>query len=63
MMVIGCVSALPCAFAHAHYFARFLTVMVKIIIIGINVAVVLSGSLVWWNSVQDYVVQWDLPDG
>ena len=50
MMVIGCVSALPHVFTHAHYFARYLTVTVKIRILGSNVKVALAGSLVWWDS-------------
>ena len=61
MTVIGCVSVLPRAFVHAHYFARQLTVTVKICTPGSNVAVVLTGSLVWCDSLWNYVVRWDLP--
>ena len=34
----------------AHYFARYLTVTVKICTLGSNVAVALAGSIVWWGS-------------
>ena len=50
LAVTVCVSALPRARAHAHYFARYLTVTVKIRTLGGNVAVALAGSLVWWDS-------------
>ena len=50
LALTGCVSALPCVCARAHYFARYLTVTVKICTLGINVAVAISGSLVWWDS-------------
>ena len=48
--VTGCVSAISHARAHAHYFARYLTVTVKIRTLGSNVAVALAGSLVLWGS-------------
>ena len=38
------------ALLRAHYFARYLTVRVKISTLGSNVAVALAGSLVWWGS-------------
>ena len=60
-MIIGCVSAFPRALAHAHYSLCYLLVMVKISIQGINVSVVINGSLVWWDSLQDSVVQCDFP--
>ena len=51
---LGFVSALlrvsARAHAHAHQFTRYLTVTVKIRTLGSNVAVALSGSLVWWDS-------------
>ena len=50
LAVTGCVSALLRARVHAHYFARYLTVTVKIHILGSNVAVALAGSLVCWDS-------------
>ena len=56
LAVTGCVSALPrartraCVCACEHSFARCLMVTVKIHTLGINVPVVLSGSLVWWDS-------------
>ena len=50
LAVTGCVSALPRARARTHYFARYLTVTVKIRTLGRNVAVALDGSLVWWDS-------------
>ena len=50
LAVTGCVSALPRARVRVHYFARYLTVMVKIRTLGSNVAVALAGSLVWWDS-------------
>ena len=50
LAVTGCVSALPRVRARAHYLARYLTVTVKIRTLGINFAVALSGSLVWWDS-------------
>ena len=52
LAVTGCVSALPRARVHAraHYFARYLTVTVKICTLGIIVPVALDGSLVWWDS-------------
>ena len=36
--------------ARAHYFARYLTVTVKIHTLGIIIAVALARSLVWWGS-------------
>ena len=48
--VTGWVSTLPRAHMCAHYFTRYLTVMVKICTLGSNVAVALAGSLVWWDS-------------
>ena len=33
-----------------NYFAQYLTVMVKIHTLGSNVAVMLAGYLVWWDS-------------
>ena len=48
--VTGCVSALPRTRALVYYFARYLTVKVKICTLGINVAVALDGSLVCWDS-------------
>ena len=48
--VTGCVSTLPHMRARAHYFARYLTVTVKIRTLGSNVVVALAGSLVWWGS-------------
>ena len=45
-----CVSALPRAGAQTHYFARLLTVTVKIRTLGCIFAVTLAGSLVWWGS-------------
>ena len=50
LAVTGCVSALPRAPAHAHYFARYLTVTVKIHTLEIIFSVLLAGSLVWWDS-------------
>ena len=47
LAVTGYVSALLRARARAHYFARYLTVMVKICTLGINVAITIAGSLVW----------------
>ena len=44
------VFSLSLARARAHYFARYLTVMVKIQTLVINVAVALSGSIIWWDS-------------
>ena len=46
----GFVSALPRAPAHAHYFARYLTVTVNIQTLEIIFLVSLAGSLVWWDS-------------
>ena len=51
LAVTGCVSDLPRARAHAYYFARYFTVMVKIRTLGINVAVALASSLVWFGSI------------
>ena len=48
LSVMGCVSALPRAPAHA-YFARYLTVTVKIRNLESIFAVLLDGSLVWWD--------------
>ena len=52
LAVTGCVSALPRARVRArvHYFARYLTITVKIRTLGSNVAVSLAGSLIWWDS-------------
>ena len=50
LAVTGFVSSPVRARAHAHYFARYLTVTVKIRTLGSNVPVVLAGSLVWWDS-------------
>ena len=50
LAVIGCLSALPCARVRAHYFARYLTVTVKILTLGSIVAVALAGSLFWLGS-------------
>ena len=50
LSVTGCVYAIPHARAHAHYFARYLTVTVKIHTLGSNVAVALAGYLVCWDS-------------
>ena len=52
LAVTGCVSALLGAHsrARAYYFARYLTVTVKISTLGIIVPVALNGSLVWWDS-------------
>ena len=48
--VMSCVSALPRAPAHAHYFARYLMVMVEIHTLEGILPVLLAGSLVWWDS-------------
>ena len=50
LTVTGCVSALPLARVHVHYFARYLTVTVKICTLEIIFPVALAGSLVWWDS-------------
>ena len=50
LAVTGCVSALLRARARVHYFARYLTVTVKIRTLGSNVAVALDVSLIWWGS-------------
>ena len=50
LVVTGCVSALPHARVCTHYFARYLTVTVKIQTLGRNSPVALTGSLVWWDS-------------
>ena len=50
LVVTGCVSALLCAHARVHYFARYLTVTVNIQTLGSNVAVALAGSILWWGS-------------
>ena len=50
LAVTGCVSDLPRAPARAHYFARYLTVTVKIRTLEIIFPVFLAGSLVWWDS-------------
>ena len=50
LAVTGCVSALTHVRAHAHYFARYLTVTVKIRTLGRNAAVALAGSHVCWVS-------------
>ena len=47
--VTGCVSALPRAPARA-YFARYLTVTVKIRTLESIFPVLLASSLVWWDS-------------
>ena len=49
LTVTCCVSALPHAHARAHYFSRYLMITVKIRTLGSNVAVALSGSVVWWD--------------
>ena len=49
LTVTGFVSALPRAPARA-YFARYLTVTVKIHNLEIIFPVLLAGSLVWWDS-------------
>ena len=46
LAVTGCVSALPRARAHVHYFVRYLIVTVKILTLGSNVVVALAGSLI-----------------
>ena len=46
LAITGCVSALLRAHACAHYFARYLTVTVRICTLGSNVAVELDGYLV-----------------
>ena len=50
LAVTGCVSALLRAHACAHYFARCLTVTVKIRTLESIFPVFLVGSLVWWDS-------------
>ena len=50
LAVTGCVSDLPRAPARAHCFARYLTVTVKIQTLESIFLVLLSGSLVWWDS-------------
>ena len=50
LAVTGFVSSLVRARAHAHYFARYLTVTVKIRSLEIIFPVSLSGSLDWWDS-------------
>ena len=50
LAVTGCVSALPRVHVRAHYFARYITVTVKIRTLGSNVAFLLAGSLFWWDS-------------
>ena len=50
LAVTGFLSALLRAHVRAHYFARYLTVTVKILTLGSNVAVALAGSLIWWDS-------------
>ena len=47
LVVKCCVSALPHAPACAHYFARYLTVTVKILTLESIFPVSLAGSLVW----------------
>ena len=47
LAVTSCVSAIPRAHMRAHYFARYFTVTVKIRTLGSNIAVELSGSIVW----------------
>ena len=47
LAVTDFVSALPHATAHAHYFARYLTVTVKIRTLESIFRVALAGSLVW----------------
>ena len=49
LAVTGCVSTLPRAGVRAHYFARYLTVTVKIRTLGSIVPVALAVSLVWWD--------------
>ena len=46
LAVTGCVSALPHARVRAHYFARYLTVTVKIRTLESIFPIVLAGSLV-----------------
>ena len=50
LVVTGCVSTLPHAPARAHYFARYLTVTIKIRTLKSISAVALAGSIVWWDS-------------
>ena len=52
LAVTGCVSTLPHARARVHYFARYLTVTVKICTLGSIVPVALTGSLVWRDSLE-----------
>ena len=49
LAVMGYVSAPPCACERA-YFARYLTVTVKIRTLESIFPVLLAGSLVWWDS-------------
>ena len=53
LAVTGCVSPLPCAPASVYYFARYLTVTVKIRTLESIFPVFLDGSLVWWDSPQE----------
>ena len=50
LAVTSCVSDLPCAPARAHYFARYLTVTVKIRTLESIFPVLLAGCLNWWDS-------------
>ena len=50
LAVTDCVSAIPRAPARTHYFAPYLTVMVKIRTLKRIFPVLLAGSLVWWDS-------------
>ena len=50
LVVTGFMSALQRACAYAHYFARLLTVTVRIRTLGSNAAVATDGSIVWWGS-------------
>ena len=50
LAVTGSLSALTCAPARAHYFARYLKVTVKMRTLESFFPVLLTGSLVWWDS-------------
>ena len=49
LTVNGCVSALPRVPVHAHYFACYLAVTVKIRTLESIFTVLFDGSLVWWD--------------
>ena len=49
LAITGCVYALPLAPVRA-YFARYLTVTVKIRTLESIFPVLLAGSLIWWDS-------------